>query len=175
MEDNDKANLLTVGTGEGSLGVFLVASSDKGIRAILLGDSKDALVEELGREFPYARCVSGGSEYDSVIIKVGHLIEHPAAKLELPLDTGGGDFEQLTRAAIRATCAGKTVSHAEIARMIGASPESARSVAEVCAKNIIAVAIPCHRVEGADGSGSRYRWGESRRRVLLEREKTYLS
>jgi AraC family transcriptional regulator of adaptative response/methylated-DNA-[protein]-cysteine methyltransferase len=170
MERNNP-HTMTIGLGESSLGTFLVASSDKGIRAILLGDSKDILLEELGREFPGARCVSGGSEYDSVIRKVGHLIEYPAAKFELPLDTDRGDFEQLSRAAIRAIPPGTTVSPADIARMIGAAPESARYVAEICARNTIAVAIPCHRVENAEGSGSRYRWGESRRCALLEREK----
>jgi AraC family transcriptional regulator, regulatory protein of adaptative response / methylated-DNA-[protein]-cysteine methyltransferase len=174
MEEKGKTDVLTFGTGNSSLGKFLVASSDKGIRAILFGDTKDVLFEELRREFPDATCVGGGDEYGNVIGAVGYLIEHPESEFQLPLDTAGGDFEQLTRAAIRTICAGKTVSHAEIARMIGASSESVRYVADVCAKNTIAVAVPCHRVEEADGVGPQYRWGERIRRALLIREKAYL-
>jgi O-6-methylguanine DNA methyltransferase len=172
VEEKAKADVLTFGTGNSSLGKFLAASSDKGIRAILFGDTKDVLFEELRREFPEATCVGGGDEYGSVIGAVGYLIEHPESEFQLPLDTVGGDFEQLTRAAIKTICAGKTVSHAEVARMIDASSESARYVADVCAKNPIAVAVPCHRVEDANGVGPQYRWGERIRRALLQREKT---
>jgi len=151
--------------------MFLVASSDKGIRAILLGDSKDDLLHELAQEFLDVRLQIGGRDYDHIVQRVGLLIECPAAKFELPLDTNGSDFEQLTRAAIRATLPGKIVSPDEIAKMVGASRDSARYVAELCARNVIAVAVPCHRVRYADGTRLLYRWGENRRLALLEREK----
>jgi AraC family transcriptional regulator of adaptative response/methylated-DNA-[protein]-cysteine methyltransferase len=169
MERNANQSM-AIGLGRAHLGMFLVASSEKGIRAILLGDGEHDLLRELAREFPDARWQAGGRGYDHVVHSVGQLIERPAAKFELPLDTNDRDFEQLTRAAIRATPAGKIVSPDEIAKMVGASRESARYVAEFCARNVIAVAVPCHRVGYPDGTRLLYRWGEHRRRALLERE-----
>lgn len=171
LMEHGMSQTMAIGLGRAHLGMFLVASSDKGIRAILLGDGEDDLLHELAREFPGARCQAGGRDHDHVVRSVRRLIERPAAKFELPLDTSGRDFEQLARAAIRATPAGKIVSSDEIAKMIGASRNSARYVAELCARNVIAVAIPCHRVGYPDGTRLPYRWGENRRRALLERER----
>ena len=64
---------------------------------------------------------------------------------------------------------GSTASYAEIARRIGA-PKAVRAVAQACASNALAVAIPCHRVVRTDGQLSGYRWGVARKRALLARE-----
>jgi AraC family transcriptional regulator of adaptative response/methylated-DNA-[protein]-cysteine methyltransferase len=71
--------------------------------------------------------------------------------------------------ALREIPAGKTASYADIAKRIGA-PKSVRAVAQACAANAIAVAIPCHRVVRIDGALSGYSWGVARKRALLERE-----
>jgi AraC family transcriptional regulator of adaptative response/methylated-DNA-[protein]-cysteine methyltransferase len=61
------------------------------------------------------------------------------------------------------------VSYTELATRIGL-PKSVRAVAQACAANALAVAIPCHRVVRNDGGLSGYRWGVERKRALLERE-----
>jgi AraC family transcriptional regulator of adaptative response/methylated-DNA-[protein]-cysteine methyltransferase len=71
--------------------------------------------------------------------------------------------------ALREIPAGSTASYGDIARRIGA-PTAARAVAQACASNLLAVAIPCHRVVRNDGGLSGYRWGVQRKRALLERE-----
>ena len=71
--------------------------------------------------------------------------------------------------ALREIPPGATVSYSEIAARIG-SPKTVRAVAQACAANHIAVAIPCHRVVRRDGGISGYRWGVERKRELLRRE-----
>jgi AraC family transcriptional regulator, regulatory protein of adaptative response / methylated-DNA-[protein]-cysteine methyltransferase len=64
---------------------------------------------------------------------------------------------------------GETASYTEIAQRIG-TPKAVRAVAQACASNAIAVAIPCHRVVRNDGALSGYRWGVERKRALLQKE-----
>ena len=101
--------------------------------------------------------------------KVVGFVEAPAHGLDLPLDIRGTAFQQRVWQALRAIPAGATASYAEIARRIGA-PKAVRAVAQACAANALAVAIPCHRVVRTDGSLSGYRWGVARKRALLARE-----
>ena len=161
---------LHFGTAPSSVGTVLVASSDKGICAIFLDTDTDALVAELRREFPAAAVLPGDREYDAIVSDVVGLVEAPASDCKLRLDTRGGDFEQFVWAAIRATPPGTTVSYADIARLIGSTRGAEPSIARVCSSNRLAVAVPCHRVVGEDGSSLGYRWGDERRRMLLGRE-----
>jgi len=96
-------------------------------------------------------------------------VESPVAGIDLPLDVGGTEFQQRVWRALRRIPAGATASYADIARKIDA-PKSVRAVAQACAANTLALAIPCHRVVRSDGALSGYRWGAARKRALLERE-----
>lgn len=89
--------------------------------------------------------------------------------MNLPLDIRGTAFQQRVWQALREIPIGETASYADIASRIG-SPTAVRAVAGACAANILAVAIPCHRVIRQDGALSGYRWGVERKRLLLERE-----
>jgi O-6-methylguanine DNA methyltransferase len=77
--------------------------------------------------------------------------------------------DELIWEAMRQIPAGSTTSYAEIAARIG-QPNSVRAVAQACGANVLAVAIPCHRVIRTDGSLSGYRWGVERKHQLLRRE-----
>jgi AraC family transcriptional regulator of adaptative response/methylated-DNA-[protein]-cysteine methyltransferase len=155
--------------GECSLGSILVAATDKGVCAILLGDDPDALVRDLQDRFPRAELTGGDREFEATVAKVLSFVEAPALGLELPLDVRGTAFQQRVWQALRAIPAGSTATYSEIAGRIGA-PKSVRAVAQACAANAIAVAIPCHRVVRHDGGLSGYRWGVERKRALLDRE-----
>jgi AraC family transcriptional regulator of adaptative response/methylated-DNA-[protein]-cysteine methyltransferase len=98
-------------------------------------------------------------------------IEAPGIGLDLPLDVRGTAFQQRVWQALREIPPGATASYTEIAERIG-SPKSVRAVAQACAANSIAVAIPCHRVVRRNGDISGYRWGVERKRELLRREET---
>lgn len=152
-----------------SLGAILVASSDRGVCAILLGDDPEALLRDLQDRFPQAELRGAELDYEATIAKVIGLVEAPGLGLDLPLDVRGTAFQQRVWQALREIPAGSTVSYAELARRIGV-PTGARAVAGACAANALAVAIPCHRVVRNDGALSGYRWGVERKQQLLDRE-----
>jgi len=155
--------------GECSLGSILVAASERGVCAILLGDDPDELARELQDRFPRAVLIGGDAGFEELVAKVVGLVEAPRLGLDLPLDVRGTVFQQRVWQALREIPAGKTVSYTEIAKRIGV-PKSVRAVAQACSANPLAVAIPCHRVVRNDGGLSGYRWGVERKRVLLDRE-----
>jgi AraC family transcriptional regulator of adaptative response/methylated-DNA-[protein]-cysteine methyltransferase len=154
---------------ECSLGSILVAQSDRGICAILLGDDPDELARDMQDRFPNANFKGGDKEFEKLVAKVISFVETPGIGLDLPLDVRGTAFQQRVWQALRKVPAGKTVSYSELAERIG-SPKAVRAVAGACAANKIAVAIPCHRVVRNDGDISGYRWGVERKRTLLKRE-----
>jgi AraC family transcriptional regulator of adaptative response/methylated-DNA-[protein]-cysteine methyltransferase len=155
--------------GECSLGALLVAASDQGVCAILLGDAPDALVRDLQDRFPKARLIGGDTGFERLVAKVVGFVERPALGLDLPLDVRGTAFQQRVWQALRAIPVGATATYRDIARRVGA-PKAVRAVAQACAANALAVAIPCHRVVRTDGALSGYRWGVQRKRALLARE-----
>ncbi|HEY4373068.1 MAG TPA: bifunctional DNA-binding transcriptional regulator/O6-methylguanine-DNA methyltransferase Ada [Burkholderiales bacterium] len=157
------------GVGACSLGAILVAATEKGVCAILLGDDPDALVRDLQDRFPKAELKGGERDFEQWMAQVIGLIETPAQGLDLPLDVRGTAFQQRVWQALRAIPPGSTASYAEIARRIG-TPKAVRAVAQACAANALAVAIPCHRVVKSDGALSGYRWGVERKQKLLQRE-----
>jgi AraC family transcriptional regulator of adaptative response/methylated-DNA-[protein]-cysteine methyltransferase len=160
---------IRLAVGECSLGAILVAQSERGICAILLGDDPDALARDLQDRFPQATLIGGDAGFEQLVSKVVGCVEAPALGLDLPLDIRGTAFQQRVWQALRKIPAGSTASYTDIARHIGA-PHAVRAVAQACGANALAVAIPCHRVVRHDGTLSGYRWGVERKRLLLERE-----
>jgi AraC family transcriptional regulator of adaptative response/methylated-DNA-[protein]-cysteine methyltransferase len=157
--------------GQCSLGAILVAATDKGVCAVLLGDDPQTLVQDLQDRFNRAQLIGGDASFERLVAKAVGLVEAPAIGIDLPLDVRGTAFQQRVWQALRAIPAGTTASYATIAQRIG-SPKAVRAVAQACAANPVAVAIPCHRVVRNDGGLSGYRWGVDRKRALLDREKT---
>ena len=155
--------------GECALGSVLVAASQKGVCAILLGDDPQSLLKDLQDQFPRARLLGGDKDFERLAAKVISFVEAPRGGFDLPLDIQGTAFQHRVWEALRRIPAGATASYADIAEAIGA-PKSVRAVARACASNRLAVAIPCHRVVRTDGSLSGYRWGVERKRALLARE-----
>jgi AraC family transcriptional regulator, regulatory protein of adaptative response / methylated-DNA-[protein]-cysteine methyltransferase len=155
--------------GECTLGSILVAASERGVCAILLGDDPDALARDLQDRFPRADLIGGDRAFERLVARVVGFIEAPRLGLDLPLDVRGTAFQQRVWQALGKIPVGKTASYTEIAKRMGA-PRAVRAVAQACAANPLAVAIPCHRVVRNDGALSGYRWGVARKRALLERE-----
>ncbi len=169
FRDGGRDTELRFAVAQCSLGALIVAASDRGIAAIAFGDDPAALVEDLQDRFPKATLVGGDAAFEETVARVVGFVEAPGTSLELPLDVRGTAFQERVWQALRAIPAGRTATYTEVAQAIGL-PKAVRAVAQACAANPTAVAIPCHRVVRTDGSLSGYRWGIERKRALLERE-----
>lgn len=156
--------------GPCALGTALVAQSDRGLCAILLGDDAETLEHDLARRFPRATLVASNAELEPLTARVVALVDDPCAEFDLPLDIGGTAFQQRVWNALREIPPGETASYKTIAERIGA-PSSTRAVASACGANSLAIVVPCHRVVRTDGALSGYRWGTDRKRALLDRER----
>ncbi|MBI6634068.1 bifunctional DNA-binding transcriptional regulator/O6-methylguanine-DNA methyltransferase Ada [Pseudomonas paralactis] len=162
-------NTIRFAVGQCALGAILVAQSQRGVCAILLGDDPDKLVRDLQDQFPKAELVGADQDFEQLVAQVVGFVEAPALGLDLPLDLRGTAFQERVWQALREIPVGSTASYAQVAERIGA-PTAFRAVAQACGANHLAVAIPCHRVVRSNGELSGYRWGVERKRELLERE-----
>jgi AraC family transcriptional regulator, regulatory protein of adaptative response / methylated-DNA-[protein]-cysteine methyltransferase len=168
---NPAAEILSYAIGECALGWVLVARSFEGVCAILLGAGHDELVAELAYRFPRAKLLANATIVHDDLAKVIRFVDQPAKGLHLTLDLRGTPFQRQVWEKLRAIPVGRTVSYMELARWV--SPlASARAIANACAANSIALAIPCHRVVRSNGDLAGYRWGIERKRELLRREAT---
>jgi AraC family transcriptional regulator of adaptative response/methylated-DNA-[protein]-cysteine methyltransferase len=154
---------------QSSLGATLVAATEKGVCAILLGDEPEPLVRDLERRFPRAELQPGGRAFERTVALVIGFIEAPKLGLELPLDLRGTLFQQRVWEALRQVPPGSTTTYSEIANRIGA-PQAVRAVGQAVGANPVAVAVPCHRVIRVGGAICGYHWGVERKRQLLARE-----
>jgi AraC family transcriptional regulator of adaptative response/methylated-DNA-[protein]-cysteine methyltransferase len=166
-----QADAVTFAFAATSLGQVLVAATAKGICAILLGSDRNRLESDLRQHFPQAQTAPDARLADAVA-RVQALIESPSTAADLELDLQGSDFEIKVWQALRAVPAGETLSYSDLAERVGLKgvPKAAKDVADACASNRIAVAVPCHRIRRKDGTISGYRWGVHRKRALLMRE-----
>jgi AraC family transcriptional regulator of adaptative response/methylated-DNA-[protein]-cysteine methyltransferase len=157
--------------GHSSLGVVLVAATERGVCAILLGSESDVLLSDLRARFPRAVMQEAEAEFADWVAQVVAMVDHPERNrlLGLPLDIRGTAFQRRVWEVLRAIPPGRTLSYREVATQLG-NPAAIRAVAGACAANALAVAIPCHRVVASNGKLAGYRWGVERKRKLLQRE-----
>jgi AraC family transcriptional regulator of adaptative response/methylated-DNA-[protein]-cysteine methyltransferase len=152
------------------LGPVLVAATERGICAIEFGHSADALKDRLRARFPKAHLRGPDPGLRKAVAGVLSLLDEPRKRRPaLPLDVEGTAFQHRVWRALSRIPAGSTATYSEIAARVG-RPKAARAVAQACAANPVAVAIPCHRVVRADGGPGGYRWGVERKKKLLDRE-----
>jgi AraC family transcriptional regulator of adaptative response/methylated-DNA-[protein]-cysteine methyltransferase len=152
-----------------SLGLLLVAVTERGICSVSLGDDEAGLVGALQAEYPAAELARATDANDRLVDAVVAHVEGTARADDLPLDLKATAFQWQVWRALQRIPEGATRSYQEIARELG-HPSAARAVARACASNRVAVLIPCHRVVRGDGAMGGYRWGVARKAALLARE-----
>jgi AraC family transcriptional regulator, regulatory protein of adaptative response / methylated-DNA-[protein]-cysteine methyltransferase len=156
-------------TGKSELGTVLVARTAAGVCAILIGDGADVLKRELAEEFTDAKLVHDDRALRTDLDKTLRFIKTPAKGLDLRLDIRGTPFQRRVWDALLGVRVGYKITYAALAARIG-EPRAIRAVANACAANAIALAIPCHRVVRSDGALAGYRWGMERKRSMVEKE-----
>ena len=154
-------------TGKSELGTILVARSTAGVCAILIGDGAEVPKRDLAEEFTDAKLVRDDAALRTDLEKILAFIKTPAKGLDLSLDIRGTPFQRRVWSALLGVRVGYKISYAALAARIG-KPRAIRAVADACAANAIALAIPCHRVVRSDGALAGYRWGMERKRSMVE-------
>jgi AraC family transcriptional regulator of adaptative response/methylated-DNA-[protein]-cysteine methyltransferase len=160
---------ITYAVLDSALGRLLVAATPKGVCAVKLGASDQALTADLTAEFPGATVRAGslpGGWARAIAAAVG---ARPATTPDVPVDVQGTAFQWRVWKALLAIPAGETRSYGQVAASIG-RPTAVRAVARACATNPVALVVPCHRVVPAAGGTGGYRWGAERKSALLARE-----
>jgi len=151
------------------VGRLLVAATERGICSVKLGDSDAALEKALRREFPGAARDTPGPLKEWIEALLAH-VTGARPRFELPVDVRGTPFQHRVWDALRVIPIGSTRSYADVARAIG-RPRAVRAVAQACARNPVALVVPCHRVVRQSGELGGYRWGVERKALLLEAER----
>lgn len=152
-----------------TLGMMLVAATQRGVCAIEFADTEDALLTSLQARFPKAELQAGDAQFKQWVARILRHLDQPSRPLDLPLDVRGTAFQRRVWQALQEIPCGQTVSYTELAQRLG-QPMAVRAVASACASNQIAVLIPCHRVVRRGGALAGYRWGLARKAELLRRE-----
>jgi AraC family transcriptional regulator, regulatory protein of adaptative response / methylated-DNA-[protein]-cysteine methyltransferase len=152
------------------LGQILVARTPRGICSVTFGDTADGLVSDLEHEFPNAGISVGGDDLRSSVDAIIKYLAGKNKRLVLPLDLQATSFQMQVWDLLRKIPYGETRSYGEIAEQLG-DRKKVRAVAQACARNRVALVIPCHRVIASDGKLSGYRWGIDRKTKLLAAEK----
>lgn len=160
---------LGVWLGLSELGWMLMAASERGVCWLAFGDDPEALRRDLQASFPKAALTDDEDRLHSWFEQVREHLLLPRRSLDLPVDIRGTAFQSRVWQALRAIPLGETRSYGALANELG-SPTASRAVASACARNRIALVIPCHRVIGGDGGLAGYRWGVARKRRVLADE-----
>ena len=135
-----------------------------------LADERAELEQAVRERFSEADVTSNDLEFQGWLDQVMQTIESPTKPASLPLDLQGTIFQRRVWEALRRIPPGETTTYSELAKAIG-QPTASRAVAGACAANPVAILIPCHRVIRKDGHISGYRWGQDRKRRLLDQER----
>jgi AraC family transcriptional regulator of adaptative response/methylated-DNA-[protein]-cysteine methyltransferase len=152
-----------------TLGLLLVAVTERGVCSVSLGDDEASLVSALRSEYPGAELERATDASDRLVDAVVAHVEGRTSAADFPLDVRATSFQWQVWRALQRIPEGATRSYQAVAEELG-RPTAARAVARACASNRIAVLIPCHRVVRGDGGLGGYRWGIARKAALLARE-----
>ena len=156
------------------LGKLLVATTQRGVCAVRFGENEAVLLRELKHDFEAAEIQRDDQGLEPAANQIKQLLNGSKTPLNIPLDLRGTAFQQMVWKELQRIPSGQTRSYTEVAKIIG-RPKAVRAVANACARNPLALVVPCHRVVQKNGSLAGYRWGVKRKAALLDREHSAIS
>jgi len=166
---------ITYATAQSPVGLMMIGATDRGLCFVQFGDSEDALLTALKREYPAATIAEMGAPHPPEFDKwMDALLKHLSGnepRLALPLDIQATAFQMRVWNYLQSIPYGEVQAYGEVAAGIG-QPSAVRAVARACASNTVAIAIPCHRVIRGTGELGGYRWGIARKRALIDLERS---
>lgn len=155
-------------------GWMVVGATQRGLCWLSLAGTKAEAEATLRTEFPAAtlrRDPALSRWVDAALANVREGVDLTANRGKPDgIDLRGTVFQLRVWQALRQIPRGETRSYSQLAREMG-DPKATRAVARACATNRVALLVPCHRVVGASGSLTGYRWGVERKRQLLAAER----
>ncbi len=165
-----EGEIIRTALADSPFGRLLVGATDKGVCFLGFAEPDEALMGDLCRRFPRAQVLTDDGALAEMVQSVLDFLQEPKQALDLPLDLRGTAFQQRVWQTLCRIPPGETRTYGQLAEMVG-NPRAIRAVARSCATNPVSLAVPCHRVVGADGDLTGYRWGVPRKQALLARER----
>jgi AraC family transcriptional regulator of adaptative response/methylated-DNA-[protein]-cysteine methyltransferase len=166
--------VITYAAVDSPVGRMMIAATDRGLCFVQFGDTDAALLAGLKREYPAAKFEPMREPHHPDFRRwLDALSRHLAGRqpqLDLPLDIRATAFQMKVWHYLQSIPYGEVQSYSEVAAGIG-QPSAVRAVASACARNRVAILIPCHRVIRGTGELGGYRWGLARKRALIDRER----
>jgi AraC family transcriptional regulator, regulatory protein of adaptative response / methylated-DNA-[protein]-cysteine methyltransferase len=160
---------ISYATARSPFGWIVVGATERGLCWLALAATESEAKSSIFSEFPRAEMRREPALEGWVEAAVAGVRGEAAAGVEL--DLRGTAFQLRVWEALRRIPRGETRTYSELAREMGI-PSSTRAVARACAVNRVSIFVPCHRVVGASGSLTGYRWGVERKRQILAAEAT---
>jgi AraC family transcriptional regulator, regulatory protein of adaptative response / methylated-DNA-[protein]-cysteine methyltransferase len=162
-------------TIQSPVGLMMIGATDRGLCFVQFGESRDKLLQMLRAEYPAAALADMKQPHPEqfglwVQALIGHL-SGDRQRLFLPVDVRGTAFQSRVWTYLQSIPYGEVQSCSEVARGIR-QPGANRAVAQACASNKVAIAVPCHRVIRGSGEMGGYRWGVARKRTLIDLERS---
>jgi AraC family transcriptional regulator of adaptative response/methylated-DNA-[protein]-cysteine methyltransferase len=167
---NGDYELFTYGVAKSTLGNVLVATGNKGVVAVLIGESPAEVTADLRARFPRVQLIRDDQTLVSETSQLVNYIESAKEDVNFDLDLRGTDFQKKVWRAVRKVKISETTTYTDLARVIG-FPKAIRAVARACSINPLAFVVPCHRVlhkeRALSFSPNR---GNDRQRPMVDRE-----
>ncbi|HZJ95079.1 MAG TPA: methylated-DNA--[protein]-cysteine S-methyltransferase [Thiopseudomonas sp.] len=167
---NSQSTVIEFSIIEDDFASILVATTERGVCAVVLGDTATEVLADLQKRLPKAQLINNNQALAPLLKNITDFLAAPLTPFDFPLDIQGSAFQKRVWAILQSIPVGKTLSYSEIAERLN-NPKAVRAVANACAANPLALVIPCHRVLRSDGGISGYRWGVERKRALLAKER----
>lgn len=154
---------------DSSAGRLVAASTDKGLRLLEFLEEGETPEDRIRVRFPDAELQHAPRSFGQLRAELKSYFSGKSVRFGVPLDLEGTPFQQKVWKELARMPLGETATYTELAERVG-RPDAVRAVAGAVAANHIAILMPCHRMVRKGGALGGFRWGPSRKQVLLDLE-----